>query len=384
VSDLANKVCEGIANGMPPEAAANTLISPSRWEHNLFAPARDLQTAYKAFLRGDISVGELYFLAMDVASGADAVADLASRVSQGYGKGASIDDVPSVNVEPEDLLEPDVVIEALTEARVHDLSPAQQAELEKAYQERPPEDVQDFWKRFVTPNIEKYKEPEPAEEVEGPNVLQYALQFPGMVDKLMRQGYSRGQAERIASKWARSWTPERAFAARDVAAERPPEVHRPPDPRAYRVPETPVEIEDDPHYIRNHMIEIAKKGDDITPEDVRYLHKVAGKYGTHDVGGDAFNLLNALGDLGLLGPEKPDVRQIGTRTKDFPVMSPEDAVAVLRGQQKEPSQDLSRAKEALRKLGYPVRRAEQALQQAAAEGATGETDLITKALTHLA
>lgn len=400
MGDLANQVCESIANGMTPEAAANILVSPSRWEHNLFAPARDLQTAYKAFLRGDISVGELYFISMDVASGADAVADLASRVSQGYGKGAVIDDVPAVAVEPEDLLEPDVVIEALTEARVNVLSPEQQAELEQAYQQRPPDDVKDFWNRFVTPNIEKYKEPENAEEVKGPNVLDYALQFPGMVDKLIRQGYPRGQAERIASKWARSWTPETAFSAKDEIEARPtppapPRSYAPPpvapapppsaapDPRSFRAPEPPVEIEDDPYHVRTHMIEIANKGDDATPDDVRYLQKVAQEHGTEDLGGDAYRILQGMGALGLLGRPKPGVRQIGTRTKDFQAMSTEDAMAAISGQQG-PSEEMSRAKEALRKLGYPVRRAEAALRQAASEGATDETGLITKALTHLA
>jgi hypothetical protein len=101
---------------MSPEDAAASLLEPSRWDRNTFGPARDLQTAYRAFLMGDISIGELYFLASDLASGADAMGDLAARISQRYGKAATADEVPESAAEPVEPDEVPVVIESLLEA----------------------------------------------------------------------------------------------------------------------------------------------------------------------------------------------------------------------------------------------------------------------------
>jgi hypothetical protein len=91
---LFNRLLEALALGMSAEDAASLLIEPSRWDRNVFGPARDLQTAYRQFLKGDLSVGELYFLARDMASGADSMAELSARVSQDYGKSATPTDVP--------------------------------------------------------------------------------------------------------------------------------------------------------------------------------------------------------------------------------------------------------------------------------------------------
>jgi len=88
-------IAEAVTDGLSPELAAEMLLEPSRWEKMLFDTTRDLQTMYKAYLKGQLGVGELAAAVGNVTIASGNMMDLADSVVQAYGTDATPGEIPS-------------------------------------------------------------------------------------------------------------------------------------------------------------------------------------------------------------------------------------------------------------------------------------------------